>query len=223
VAADPILSRTYSPETVKHQYARVAWFYDLWGRLTEAQALARLLQLAEVKDGCQVLEVAVGTGRLFAELVRRNPTGRNEGIDFSPHMLSRASRRLARIAPAGSYRLQEGSAYHLPYESASFDVLFNAFMLDLFPVDDFPRVIDEFKRVLRPEGKVALAYFSYGVKRAGQFWLWTAKHFPALLTGCRPVRLEAPLREAGFRILHQEEISQNTFPSTIVIAQRMGK
>jgi ubiquinone/menaquinone biosynthesis C-methylase UbiE len=220
VVTDPILSRTYSPDAVKKEYARVAWFYDLWGRLTEDKALVRLLELAEVEDGCLALEVGVGTGRLFAELVRRNPTGRNEGIDLSPHMLYRARRRLARLAPASSYRLQEASAYDLPFESASFDVLFNAFMLDLLPVDDFPRVIGEFERVLRPGGKAAVAYFSHGVKRAHRFWCWTAKHFPALLTGCRPVRLEAPLRKLGLRILRHEEISQNTFPSAIVIAQK---
>lgn len=220
MATEPILPRNYSSQTMKDQYARVAWFYDFWSRLTEDRALTRLPQLADIKDGCQALEVAVGTGRLFGRLVARNPSGRNEGIDLSPDMLAHARRRLARLTVVGSNRLQEGSAYNLQFESESFDVLFNTFMLDMFPETDFPRVLSEFKRVLKPGGKLALAYFSHGQTRANHFWVWIAKHFPTLLTECRPIQLETPLQQAGFEILHHEEISQGTFPSTIVLARK---
>jgi ubiquinone/menaquinone biosynthesis C-methylase UbiE len=222
MVAGPIFPRTYSPQTMKEQYARVAWFYDFWGRLTEDKALQRLVNLAEIEDGCEALEVAVGTGRLFAWLVARNPSGRNEGIDLSPDMLTRARRRLTDLAASRSARLQEGSAYALPFESDSFDILFNTFMLDMLPEEDFPRVLGEFKRVLKPGGKLALAYFSHGRTRANRFWVWTAKHFPSLLTECRPIQLVTPLRQAGFEILHREDISQNTFPSKIVLARIAG-
>jgi ubiquinone/menaquinone biosynthesis C-methylase UbiE len=220
MATEPILPRSYSPEAMKKQYAGVAWFYGLWGRLTEDEALRRLLQLAELNNGCRLLEVAVGTGRLFAELVARNASGRNEGIDLSPDMLVRARKRLARRAAGSSYRLQEASAYSLPFESASFDVLFNTFMLDMLPTEDHPRVLGEFKRVLAPGGKVAIAYFSHGQKPANHVWVWLARHFPSLLTGCRPIRLDTSLKQLGFEILHHEDISQNTFPSAIVIARK---
>ncbi len=220
MTGEPILPRSYSPATVQREYARVAWFYDLWGRWTEDRALQRLLQLADVHDGMRLLEVAVGTGRLFARLVARNPTGRNEGIDLSADMLARARRRLARRAPPASYRLQEASAYALPFEAATFDILVNTFMLDLLPAEDYPRLLAEFARVLKPGGTLALAYFSYGTRRVHRFWYWLARHFPTLLTSCRPIRLESYLEQAGFRVLHQEEISQNTFPSAVLTAQR---
>lgn len=221
MAAEPILSRTYSPRAMKEQYARVAWFYDSWGRFTEDRALRRLLELAGVEDGCQALEVAVGTGRLFARLIARNPSGHNEGIDLSPDMLAHARHRLDALAAGESARLQEGSAYDLPFESGTFDILINAFMLDMLPVEDFPRVLGEFKRVLKPGGKLAVAYFSYGRTAGNRFWAWMARHFPSLLTQCRPIRLETPLRKAGFEVLHREEISQNTFPSAIVVARKV--
>ena len=220
MATHPILPRSYSAQKMKQQYAHVAWFYDIWSRLTEDRALMQLLELTEIKDDMQILEVAVGTGRLFEKLVTRNPNGDNQGIDLSPDMLARARQRLARYESGASYQLQEGSAYKLPFESATFDVLFNAFMLDMFPVEDYPHVLGEFKRVLKPDGKVALAYFSQGLKGVNHFWSWVAKHFPALLTDCRPVVLEPSLQQLGFRIMHYEEISQNTFPSAIVIAQK---
>jgi ubiquinone/menaquinone biosynthesis C-methylase UbiE len=215
-----ILPRHYSAQEMKAQYARVAWFYDAWSRLTEDKALRRLLTLAEVEDGMQILEVAVGTGRLFEKVLRLNPSGNNEGMDLSPVMLAHARRRLEHNAKVGAFRLQEGSAYDLPYESGRFDRLFNTFMVDMFPLEDYPRVLGEFMRVLKPGGRLAIAYFSYGHNWFNQIWPWLAKHFPALLTGCRPVMLGPALTQLGVQILAQESICQNTFPSTIVVAQK---
>jgi ubiquinone/menaquinone biosynthesis C-methylase UbiE len=220
MTTEPILPRSYSAQEMKEQYARVAWFYDAWSCLTEEKAMNRLLELTEVQDGTNILEVAVGTGRLFSGLVERNPSGRNEGLDLSPDMLAHAQQRLERSNPDSKYHLFEGSAYELPFEEGAFDLLFNTFMIDMFPVEDYPRVLGEFNRVLKPGGKVAIAYFSHGLKRINHFWPWMAKHFPALLTGCRPVVLEPSLLQVGFSILQLEEISQSTFPSAVVVAQK---
>jgi len=222
MTAKTILPRHFSAPEVIRQYARVAWFYDGWGRLTEDKALTRLLQLADITDGMNIVEVATGTGRLFEKVVKLNPSGINEGMDLSPAMLDHARRRLHRSAPTGVYHLQEGSAYQLPYAPGRFDLLFNTFMLDLLPVEDYPKLLGEFMRVLKPGGRVAIAYFSEGKKWFNRFWPWVAKFFPSLLTGCRPVAPEAALRQVGFEILQQETISQNTFPSSVIIAKKPG-
>lgn len=216
----PDLARSYAPERVKGMYRRVAWYYDAWGKLTEGVASRRLLELAAVRDGSQILEVAVGTGRLFAEIAALNPSGHLEGIELSGDMLIRAQSRLQESAISASYRLQEGDAYKLPFADASFDYLFNAYMLDLLPVADFPRLFHEFGRVLKPGGTLAIANFSYGKNRANRIWYWLARTAPGLLTDCRPIRPERLLEKAGFEIFHQEEISQNTFPSSVVLARK---
>lgn len=219
MSESPILSRTFQPQATNSQFAAVAWFYDLWALLTEARAVGRALMLAQVQDNLAVLEVAVGTGRLFSQIVARNPHGRNEGMDLSPAMLARARRRLPRM-PSTAYKLQLGSAYELPYEDASFDLLFNTYMLDLLPEQDFPKVLSEFRRVLKPGGKMVLVSFGFGTHWFNRFWYWLARVFPALLTNCRPVRMNQTVSLAGFHNLQVEYISQNTFPSDIVVAEK---
>jgi ubiquinone/menaquinone biosynthesis C-methylase UbiE len=215
----PILSRTYKPQATTSSFAAVAWFYDLWASLTEDKAVHRALKLAQVQDNQSILEVAVGTGKLFSLIVAHNSHGRNEGMDLSPAMLVRAQRRLQQMPPT-AYKLQLGSAYQLPYEDGSFDLLFNTYMLDLLPEQDFPKVLSEFRRVLKPGGKMVLVSFGFGVHWFNRFWYWLARAFPALLTNCRPPRIGRTVAQADFHDLHVEHVSQNTFPSDIVLAEK---
>ena len=215
----PILDRTFKVETTIHLYARIAWFYDVWAGLTETKAVQRAFALAQVHDLLAILEVAVGTGRLFADIVAHNPHGRNEGVDLSPAMLAHARERLLKVPPT-AYHLQLGSAYELPYPDDSFDIMFNTYMLDLLPEPDFPAVLSEFRRVLKPDGRLVLATFSYGKSGFSHFWYWLAKTFPALLTNCRPVRMGKHVSRAGFHSLQIDVVSQNTFPTEIIVAQK---
>jgi ubiquinone/menaquinone biosynthesis C-methylase UbiE len=75
-------------------YDKIAPIYDVWGKLTESRARNRAIELAEIKDGQIFLEVAVGTGLAFYEIVKRNPNGTNTGIDLSQGMLEKAKKRV---------------------------------------------------------------------------------------------------------------------------------
>lgn len=216
----PILQRSYSPSRTKNLYRSVAWFYDSWGRLTESKASDRLLKLAAVTDGSEILEVAVGTGGLFEKLASLNTSGHLEGIELSPAMLRRAEQRMKQSGIEASYTLREADAYDLPFADASFDYLFNAYLLDLLPQEDFPALLGEFMRVLKPDGKLAIATFSQGKTHLNRLWYWLARFAPAVLTDCRPIDLAPFLKQAGFEILQCEEVSQNTFPSSVFVALR---
>ncbi len=54
-------------------YRRIAPSYDLWARLTESRARDRCLELAAIRNGEEVLEVAVGTGLAFERILAVNP------------------------------------------------------------------------------------------------------------------------------------------------------
>ena len=169
-----ILPRTFSSQTVTSHYASVAWFYDLWARLTEDKALQRAFHLADIQDGMDILEVAMGGGRLFQKIVAQNPEGRNEGVDLSPDMLAHARKRLS-SSPAAAWNLQTGSALALPFPDNTFNLVFNTYMLDLLPEADFSKALGEFQRVLRPGGRLALVTFGFGELWFNRFWFWLAE------------------------------------------------
>ncbi len=213
------LSRTFSEKKIQKRYALVAWFYDFWSWVTESKAARRVLALAAIQDGEAVLEVAVGTGLVFEKVVGSNPHGVNEGIDIAPAMLNKARQRLEK-KHLSNYHLQQGSAYQLPYPDQQFDVVLNNFMLDLLPETDFPKVLSEFYRVLKPGGRVVISTFAFPRKWYHNIWSFTAKYFPALLTGCRPVSLAPWLTASGFKPVTSEFVSQNTFPAEILRAEK---
>lgn len=209
-------------DRVPDVYRRLAFAYDAWARLTESRARARCLELASIRDGESVLEVAVGTGLAFEQILRANPSGRNEGIDVTEAMLARARRRVARTG-ARNYRLAQGDAYALDYPDGSFDLLVNNYMFDLLPQQDFGAVLAEFRRVLRPGGRLAMVNMTVGERWYNGLWEWIYRLNPAWLGGCRGVLLLPVLQECGFVSTSREFVSQSTFPSEIVVGVAPGQ
>ena len=196
-------------------YKKVASVYDIWARLTESNARKRCLELAMIRDGESVLEVAVGTGQAFAEILGSNPTGVNEGIDLTEEMLSRAKQKAAKLGFM-NYVLKIGDAYDLKYSDNSFDVVINNYMFDLLPEDDFSLVLTEFKRVLRPGGRLVLVNMTKPEHWYNSVWELIYRANPAWMGGCRGVFLQPHLESAGFADVRREFISQLTFPSEVV-------
>jgi len=215
-----MLDANVRKDEVASVYRRIAPSYDLWGRLTESKARDRCLELAAVQDGEDVLEVAVGTGLAFEKILDANRSGRNEGIDLTEAMLQRAEEKASRSG-SENYRLRIGDAYNLDFPDDSFDVLVNNYMFDLLPEPDFPRVLAEFRRVLRPGGRLAMVNMTNGERWYKGLWQWIYRINPALLGGCRSVSLLEHLDVSGFTALRREYVSQMTFPSEVVYAKTM--
>lgn len=213
-----MLDAKVKKDEVANVYRRIAPTYDLWGRLTESKARDRCLQLATIRDGEDVLEVAVGTGLAFEKILTLNPSGRNEGIDLTEAMLERAKEKASRSGHS-NYRLGVGDAYALDFPDSSFDVLVNNYMFDLLPERDFPRVLAEFQRVLRPGGRLAMVNMTKGERWYNGIWERIYRINPALLGGCRGVSLMEYLEESGFTALRRQYVSQMTFPSEVVYAE----
>ena len=213
------LEARVSQNEIASVYDSLAKIYDIWGNLTESRARSRALELAEIKNGLNILEVAVGTGLAFYEIVKRNPDGTNIGIDISAGMLKKARKRLSRLSGA-SYELKKASAFHLEGEDAQFDVLINNYMFDLIPFDQMDAVLAEFKRVLKKGGKLVLVNMTSGEKSGSGIYDLIYRISPRLMGGCRGIRLSEKLAEHDFHVKLGEYHQQCLFPSEVILAHR---
>jgi ubiquinone/menaquinone biosynthesis C-methylase UbiE len=209
-----------SKSDVRRTYARLSRIYDFWGFLTESKAVGKAVQLANIKNGERVLEVAVGTGVVFERIVAANKDGQNDGIDLSPEMLARAENRLKNHY--SNYSLKVADAYSLSYPDATFDLVINSYMFDLLPEKDFSQVLMEFKRVLKPGGRVVITSMTMGRKWYSRIWDWLVRKAPNILEGCRPISLEWDAEQVGFSNIHEEYVSQFSFPSLILYAEKQN-
>ena len=133
-------------------FDRVAPRYDLANTVfslgqdrTWRQAAARATRLAA---GEVAADVACGTGALTRELAALAPGATVVGLDFSLEMLRRA----------GHGRFAAGDAIQLPLADASVDGVTIAFGLRNLPEPG--QGLLEFRRVLRPGGRLVVCEFS---------------------------------------------------------------
>lgn len=87
-------------------------------------------------------------------------TGKAYGIDISPGMLEITKKRLDRAGLVERVELCCGDAIKLPYEDNKFDAVFMSFTLELFDAPEIPKVLDEIKRVLKPNGRLSVVSMS---------------------------------------------------------------
>jgi ubiquinone/menaquinone biosynthesis C-methylase UbiE len=213
------LDANISQTEIASVYNSISKVYDFWGYLTESKARKRALELAEVKNGQNILEVAVGTGLAFYEIVKRNPDGTNIGIDISEGMLTKAKKRLRKLANA-NYELKLATAFNLEAEDNQFDLLINNYMLDLIPYDQMDAVLLEFKRVLKKDGKLVLVNMTVGEKFGSGIYDLIYRISPRLMGGCRGIRVSERLREHDFRVKSRAYYQQLLFPSEVILAQK---
>jgi ubiquinone/menaquinone biosynthesis C-methylase UbiE len=200
-------------------YSRLAPVYEVWARLAESRPRRRVLELVAVRDGEDILEVATGTGVQLVELARRNPKGTTVGVELAPGMLKETRKRL-QSAGLDRVEVKEGSALELPFPDSSFDLLVNGYMLDLLPRDDIPRALAEFKRVLRPGGRLVLSNMTVGEARRHRVWDSLYARGINLTANCRGVLAAPVLSELGFDQVRREYMAQMGFPTEIVTATR---
>ena len=213
------LDARVSQKQIGAVYDRIAPIYDIWGKLTESRARNRAIELAEIKDGQSILEVAVGTGLAFYEIVKRNPNGINTGIDLSKGMLEKAKKRVNRISSA-NYSLSVGTAFNLSVEDESIDTLVNNYMFDLIPFEDMDKILMEFKRVLKKGGRLVLVNMTKGERFGSGLYDFIYNISPKSLGGCRGVKLTKRLQQHDFKVEVREYYQQMLFPSEVILAYK---
>jgi ubiquinone/menaquinone biosynthesis C-methylase UbiE len=215
-----ILEVQAAPEKVPGVYTRLAPVYEAWARLAESRPRRRVLELAAPRPGEDVLEVATGTGVQLVRLARGNDGGRTVGVELAPGMVKRTGKRLRDAGLDAFVELIETSALDLPLEDESFDLVVNSYMLDLLPRENIPRALSEFKRVLRPGGRLVLSNMTVGERPLHRIWDWAYARGIVLTANCRGVLAQPVLQELGFMQVRREYMAQMLFPTEIVTARK---
>jgi demethylmenaquinone methyltransferase/2-methoxy-6-polyprenyl-1,4-benzoquinol methylase len=205
--------------------------YDLWsyvyarvaGPLERGPRL-RALELGAIQPMDRVLEVGVGTGAILLEILKSG-NGHNLvcGIDLSSAMLQRTRHFISEIGDRNA-GLYQADARHLPFSDATFDLIYSSYLLDLLKLKDMLQVLSDFKRVLRPGGRIVLVNLSRDDSETltwmERFYSWLPSDWvPYLLGSCRPVFMEPLVRAQGFVDVTREFMRQLT-RSEIVTARK---
>ena len=141
---------------VQTMFSAIAPSYDLNNRLhslwMDQYWRKTAVKLAEVRPTDQIVDIACGTGDLTLAMSRGN-TKTPIGIDFTYAMLP-----LARSKSPANFVWINGDALAIPLEDACADVVSVAF--GIRNVTDPAAALREFKRILRPGGRIIILEFS---------------------------------------------------------------
>ena len=139
-----------------------------------------------------------GTGRGTIGLAEAvGPGGRVDALDLTQAMLDKASAKIKKAGMSQYVFFQQGNAQSLPYDEQTFDVVYNGYMFDLIPLNGFLPILNEFKRVLKPGGKLVLVNMSKPDTRKTFYEKVYQKGWA--VTPCRPVLMSSYLEQAGFK------------------------
>ena len=209
------------PETAEN-YERLSWCYDILAA-AEKPAIKRGLKLLDPEAGEEVLEIGCGTGRALVWMAERVEEGAGKiyGLDASGRMLKKSREKLERIGLAERVELIEGDARDLGFTAEKFEAVFVSFVLELFKEEELLAILEEIRRVLKPEGRLVTVNIArkeeselegWGVS----YWLYQKMHriFPGLVD-CRPLKIEPYLSRAGFAVKEQVEYSMLGIPVEI--------
>ena len=133
-------------------FGQIAGRYDLMNRLMtfgqDACWRRAVVRAAGLPVGGRLLDAGTGTGGIAMEALRRDPTVRAVGSDFSLDMMT-----VGRARPGGRQMLWCGAdALHLPFPDQAFDGVTSGYLAR--NVTDINQAFREQFRVLKPGGRV---------------------------------------------------------------------
>ncbi len=144
-------------QEVAEVFSRAAPIYDRVGPRFFSYFGRRLVELARLPSGARVLDVAAGRGAvLFPAAEAVGPRGHVLGIDLSETMVEETRQDLMRRGVPNA-EVRPMDAEYLQFSDESFDYVLCGFSIFFFP--QLYRALSEFRRVLRPHGRIAATTF----------------------------------------------------------------
>jgi demethylmenaquinone methyltransferase/2-methoxy-6-polyprenyl-1,4-benzoquinol methylase len=153
-------------------FDRISGVYDVMNLVISAfqepRWRRRAVAMAALPSGGRAIDVATGTGKVAADLLRSaGPGGEVVGVDISPGMIGVARHRF--VGRAG-LTFVVGDALALPVGDGRFDAATIAFGMRNLP--DYTRGFAEMARAVRPGGKVVCLEITRPRSRVARVLRW---------------------------------------------------
>jgi len=212
------------PATLAHRtrraYDRMSRVYGLSSSLLHSRAHAYAVDTCGISDGMRILEVATGSGEMFRRLVRANRTGTTLGVDLSPNMAAIAQKKARRRFPQSASFCQTVDARQMPFRDGSFDAVVCCYLLELLSSEDIVRTVEEFHRVLRARGRLALVMIGEDTAVFNQMYRVLGKLAPAFWGRQVEQRTLKLIEASDFRIVSDHVVRQGFYPSRVLVARK---
>ncbi len=204
----------------RRAYDRMSRVYGLTSSVLHSRAHQQALDNSGVRDGMRILEVATGSGEMLRRLVRANQNGMTLGIDLAPNMASLAQRKIRRRFPLSAAQCHAVDARSMPFRDGSFDLVVCCYLLELLSSEDIVRTVDEFHRVLRTRGRLALVMISRGAAAFNSLYRVLGKLAPAFWGRQVEERVPELIAASDFRIVSEQVVRQGFYPSRVLVAHK---
>ena len=211
-------------EQARRVYDRIGPAQD-WQRFYEDAATADLVARAGFDAAHSIVELGCGTGRFAAELLATRLPGEAAyvAVDLSPRMVALASERLRPWRDRARVSLVDGDATMTAADGAADRFVAN-YVFDLLGPEETRAALNEARRVLASAGLLCAAGLTFGESGIAKFvsraWTGVWTRWPALVGGCRPVRLVDALNQGDWDVRHRGTVVAWGIASEIVIAAR---
>ncbi len=204
----------------RRAYDRMSRVYGLTSSVLHSRAHQQALESCGMEDGMRILEVATGSGEMFRRIVRANRNGMTLGVDLAPNMASLTQRRTRRRFPHAVTHCQAVDARSMPFRDGSFDVVVCCYLLELLSSEDIERTVDEFHRVLRSRGRLALVMIGQDTAAFNRLYKVLGKLAPAFWGRQVEERVPELIAASDFRIVSEQVVRQGFYPSRVLVARK---
>ena len=196
------------------------YYPDKIANIPERKALELQQELIakklDLKSGQRVLDAGCGRG-VTACFIAKKYGVHVTGIDLLDFEVTAARKRAARLGLGGKVKFEIMDFSNLDFSEGYFDSIYTSETLSHAP--NLGKVLCEFYRVLKPGGRLVLA--EYTLAQDGQFSGHEMKSIDTIIQGSAMFGLKTfrhntfpeILRSVGFDQVHQENITDNFFPS----------
>jgi ubiquinone/menaquinone biosynthesis C-methylase UbiE len=199
-------------------YSRLSGIYD-WLAGSEKTFISQGIELLQPREGDKILEIGFGTGFAQLQIARAVGKGFSAGLDLSIGMGRITQQRLSKAGLSDRVGLVRSNTLPIPFKAGSFDGLLSSFTLELFDTPLIPEVLQECRRVLKPDGRLVVVALSKDdpLPWMGRIYEQLHNRYPRLID-CRPIPVIQLVQQSHFTVDQSQKTSMWGLPVIELLA-----